>query len=409
MKIIKTIKWGYCLGLLVLIATTQSWAQDSKLKISGFSNITFSSAFGDAASEEQRARHLLNGGDPEITREGTDFSFPGLNLFLNSQLSDQLTFQSEVRFEVKKNDLSTSIEQTYLKYAFSEKFNLTTGLFITPLGYLARNQRDLDYLNYSFKVRDMINEDFGFTPFQTLGFQINGTFEAGSSAIRYWLAYGGSRNITPTGFIFETQFGDDKHSSASLTANLEYYKPMDNGELILGFGLTSSPRIGSYYIATAGGVAQIETDPLIGATEMELSEIIIAPYVKYDADKFQIFIEYHKNTLTDELGNTANKTYSFDTFSGQLLYKTKIKEKSVYPYVRYDRVDFSNDDPGPYYGLVSVEDDVLMRTHTANREQIMFGMALDLFSSNRIKIEYAYFLNGPEPQNGINIATAFAF
>ena len=409
MKTIKIMKLAGCMGLLILLASSESWAQEGKLRITGFSNVTFSNASGDPANEFQRMMHEHHGGDPEITEEGTDISFPGLNVFLNSQLNDKLIFQGELRFAVQEEGLEVGLEQTYLKYAFSDKFNITSGLFITPLGYLARNQRDLHYLNYSYRVRDMINAEFGYTPFRTLGLKIDGSLPTGNSALRYWLAFGGARSTTPSSFISEVQIGDEEHSSGSFTANLEFYKPTENGEINIGFGLTSTPKIISYYIEMMGEEAEIGHDVAIPAEEMELSEIIIAPYVRYDANKFQLFFEYHKNTLTDELGNTQNDEYSFVSFSGQILYKMKINEKNIFPYVRYDKLKFDKDGSGPYYGLIQEGHDHILRSHAADRKQLMFGAAFDLFPSNRIKIEYARFLNGPEPENGINIATAFSF
>jgi len=398
------------LGLLVFFGMHMQ-AQEKKLNISGYSNVAFGTAFGDAANDQERIMHERNGGDPEITEEGTDISYPGLNLFLNSQFSDKLTFQSEIFFEVDEDAFNVDMEQLFLKYGFSEKFNLTTGQFITPLGYLSRNQRNLDYLNYSYRIRDMFNEEYGLTPFRTLGLQANGTFEAGSMALMYWVAYGGARGLTPAGKVNETQIGNDEHSSPSLTVNLELYFPMSSGDLNIGMGIMSTPSIKSIYIDSLGKEAEIleELDPSV--EEMDLSETIFAPYIRYDASKFQVFVEYHVNTLKDELGNTGSDSYEFTTLSAQVLYKTKIKGKSVYPYLRYDKLNFSNDTPDPYYGLIPEDGsgDFIIRTHAANREQIMIGAAFDLFPNNRIKLEYTKFLDGPEPQNGINIATSFAF
>jgi len=395
------------LGLLVLFGMNIQ-AQERKLNLSGYSSVAFSTAFGDAANEQERIMHERNGGDPDIIEEGTDISYPGMNLFLNSQFSDKLTFQSEIFFEVDKDEFNVDMEQLFLKYGFSEKFNLTTGQFITPLGYLSRNQRNLDYLNYSYKIRDMINEEFGLTPFRTLGLQANGTFEAGSMAIMYWVAYGGARGTTPAGKVNETQIGNVEHSSPSLTVNLELYFPMSSGDLNIGMGIMSTPSIKSIYIDSLGKEVDIleELDP---SERMDLSETIFAPYIRYDASKFQVFAEYHINTLKDELGNTGSASYEFTTLSAQILYKTKIKGKSVYPYLRYDKLNFANDNPDPYYGLIQRSGDGIIRTHAANREQIMIGAAFDLFPNNRIKLEYDLFLDGPEPQNGINIATSFAF
>lgn len=402
-------RWTACLIFALLTTFSLRTYGQQKIELTGYSNIDISTAFGDPADEMQFNMHNLFGGDQEIVEKGTDISFPGMNLFLNSQLSDNLTFQSEIVFKIEDEFYQVELEQLYLKYAFSDKFNLTTGMFITPLGYLARNQRNLEYLNYSYRIRDMINESFGYTPFRTLGFQVNGSFDMSTFALNYWLAYGGARGTTPSSFVLETQLNNDDHSSASFTGNLELFFPLSGGDLNVGFGTTLTPRINSVYIDTNGGEAELGDNPTVEPEDMELSEIIIAPYFRYDASKYQIFVEYHRNTLNDELGNTGTSSYEFNSLTSQIMFKTKIKEKNVFPYLRYDFTKFSNDGSGPYYGLITTDSHSVRRTHAADRAQLMIGSAFDLFSFNRIKVEYTLFLNGPEPQNGISIATAFAF
>ena len=91
------------LVLLVWITTNYSLAQESKIQIIGYSNVVFSTAFGHAADEDQHELFEEHGGDHELTEKGTDISFPGLNLFLISQLSDQLIVQTELFFKIREN------------------------------------------------------------------------------------------------------------------------------------------------------------------------------------------------------------------------------------------------------------------------------------------------------------------
>ncbi len=376
-------------------------AQDKKLSISGFTEIRFETRMGDPAETAQLDSVVANNEDVEDFEDNSRLFLPAFNLLFSSELSDKLTVQSELYFEFE-DELRIEFLRLYADYRINPRFNLQVGKFLSPIGYLNRNQRFYGYLNNSVRPRDMVTEENGFIPLFTLGLSIYGSFDlSGISAIKYNLAYGTSRQAESTegDDIFGVEFGEDV--SPGISGLLEW---ASYGETEVSVGISGymNPKIITAYVPN--GAHQIDgVDPRI---EMELSETGFAPYLRLNTNKFQFLGEYHFIKFEDKESVSGASSYNYSAVSLELMYKTKAAGKPFGPYLRYDFRRLDNNHP--YFGLEE-EGDAMHKNFVTNQSLVMVGVAWDPFPSNRIKIEYGSNFAGAAPKTVIAVSTSFAF
>lgn len=392
-----------------------SYAQDKKLVISGFSELRFTGRVGDSADEEAEEAFEEGGGEEELLEENGRLSTPGFNTIITSELSDRFTFQGELVFSFEEEVFETELLRAYADYKINQKFNIQAGKFLTPIGYLNRNQRFYGYLNYSVRPRDLVNKELGFIPAFTVGTMVYGTFELNAtSALNYQIAFGGMRGLYPEAgeTIAGIEFGEDESNSAGIAGLLEYISYIGDLELTLGFSAYRNGRIVGFEVENGEEVPigeeaeELEEEGLLDREEIELSETGIAPFLRLDGSKFQFLGEYHYTRFSDEEGNLARDWYDYHGYSLEILMKTQLWEKPLYPYIRFDGQDISDH---PYYGLEAEGDDSLEKSFVPSSTELIFGMALDPFPGNRLKVEYGRYLSGPFPVNEFRLSTSFGF
>ena len=398
--------------VLCLMNVFPSLAQeeDKKLNIYGFSEFIWTNRFGSPASGSSAAQVEAFNEDEsqEELEDGSRLKIRNFNLLFQSEFTEKLKFQGEISFEREDGTFEIELERLYLDYAFNEKFNLRTGLFLTPFGYLNQNQRNLGYLNYSQRIRDMVNEEFGFTPFLMLGFQAFGTLPFGESGagLKYKLAAGRMRNMFAKQDVVDfTEFGSDTESEVGYAATLELFFNTPSGEINFGLSGYANPKIRSLFFDELG---EEFTEDM--AQEMRLRELAFTPYVRLDFNKWQFLTELHWIQMKDLIGNTEAELQNQFSVSSQLMFKTSLAGKPFYPYIRYDVSNVPNiPGGGAFYGIIEEEEGEFVREYIPNRAELVGGFAWDLFTFNRFKIEYGHILDGIEPQNSINISSSFTF
>lgn len=402
------------IAIFLLIANSE--AQDKKLVISGFSELRYTSRFGDPASEEALEAYEAGGGDEELTETNGRLSSPGFNTIITSQISDKFTFQGEVVFSFEEEEFETELLRAYADYKLNPKFNIQVGKFLSPIGYLNRNQRFYGYLNYSVRPRDLVDKELGFIPSFTVGTKIYGSFDlTATSALQYQVAFGGMRGLYPEAGenISGIEFGEDESNSPGFSGLVEYLTFIGDIEMNVGFSAYRNGRIVGFDVEDGEEVPigeeaeELEEDGLLDREEMNLSEIGIAPYFRLDAPKFQFLGEYHYTKFSDEEGNLARESYDYHGYSFQILYKTSLAGKPLYPYVRFDGRDLGN--RHPYYGLEAESDEELEKSFVPNVQELIFGVGWDPMKGNRLKMEYGRFLDGPFPSNEFRLSTSFGF
>lgn len=413
-----TINLILVLSFLTLLGTNV-YAQDNKLTVSGFSELTFQNSSGDPANADDLEKFETLGGNEELVEDGQRMSLPGLSLIFTKPFNDKLTMQSEIAYIFEEGELDIELLRTYIDYKINSKFNLQAGKFLSPIGYLNRNQRFYGYLYYSAKPRDMVDKEQGFVPLSTLGLKAYGSFEVGSvSSFSWQLGYGGMRGIVPEAseVLSEFEIGEeDESNSPGVSGLVEFLTFKGETEILVGFSAYSVARVIGFYVEDGEEVEygeeadEEEEDGLLDREEMELSEFGIAPYVRIDAPKFQIFGEYHSTKFTDEIGNLDESEYDYSAYTLEFVYKTTLAKKPFYPYVRFDSENVADGDSHPYYGLELEGGDELENSYAPSSKELFFGFAWDVITNNRIKVEYGKYLAGPFPSNAFRVSTAFAF
>lgn len=390
----------YVVSLVLVYSAT---AQEKKLTLSGYSELRISSAFGEPVDEASAERFEASGGEEERIEKGSHIYFPGFNLNLLSEISPKIYFQGELNFEYFEGELNVSLFRSYIDYRANDMFNVQVGKFLSPIGYLNRNQRIYGYLNYSVKPREMVWEEFGYMPSFMLGLQTYGSFVTNSASFNYRLAYGQMRESVSFGReISFASMGKEGSHSPGIAGELEVNMPTGDGEILIGMSAYSNPNIASVFVVE--GEETEEDNPL--NIMLPLRETGISPYLRFDFPKFQFFGELHSSKFDDKNNITSRSSYSYIATSIELLYKTEILKKGFYPYVRYDfrKVD----DNHPYYGLL-MKEGFLHKEYVFNSSEIILGSALDIVPGNRIKFEAGRFLMGPNPGYRIAVSTSFAF
>lgn len=391
--------------LLCLAMTLVSYGQEKRLTISGFGEVRMEGRFGEAADEAELDSVINSSGGEEVERyeDNLRLSIPAFTLNFNADLSDRLTIQSEVYFELTE-ELRLEFLRMYADYRIDPRFNLQVGKFLSTIGYLNRNQRFYGYLNNSIVARDMVSEATGFIPLFTVGLQAYGTFENadGTSAIKYYASYGSSRlsESTEGDDIFGVEFGEDV--TPGFSGTLEWAKFSGNTEWNIGVSAYTNPKIETVYLKNG---ESFEEGVDVG-TEIELSETGFAPYIRVNSDKIQFLGEFHAIKFSDEEKVSGKSSYNYNAGSFELLWKMKVGDKPFGPYVRYD---FRNmDSYHPYYGL-DEEDGVVHKHFVPTQSEVMIGAVADLFPGNRVKVEYGSNFAGAAPTSRFSISTCFAF
>jgi hypothetical protein len=386
--------------------------QEKRLTLSGFGEVRVNSNFGSEANIQQ---HLLfeqyGGRGTAFIEEGTVLNIAPFNLNLLGHLSDNLTFTGELNNEVDEGQLEVRLYRANLKYEVNEKFNLTTGLFLTPIGYMNRNQRIYSFLNYSVLPRDMVSEEHRFIPIFTTGLMINGIFSSNNASLKYFLAYGENRSFAPERSAFTAFFNlaEDEYRGLNSKPGLAggLHGTLYSGELESTLGITGwwNPEVVTVLNDTLGNDIAYGSnvpDPTIAKAR----EIGVAPFLRIDHPLWQFFFEYHNIVFTDKLKNTYRTNYYYSALSAEILLKRQIKGKSFYPYLRFDYRDLTNNHF--YYGLYD-EGTTLHRSFVPDLSEIMIGGCLEIIPNNKVKLEFARVFNGTAPSNRITLSTSFSF
>jgi len=398
-------------------------AQIKGINITGFGEFTYETAFGSSVDEDAAEAYEENGYFDEYSEKRNSLHFPGIALVFTSDMyNDKLSFLSEINFRTNNNAIDLGIERCYMQYAFNNYLNVVTGIYSAPIGYLNIHQRNHAYLNNSVHPRDMVNLKLGLIPTRIFGVKLDGSIEfGGTSSLQYVFSVGSGRSITPVGSPFEVDVFEDQESSLSLSGGLQLNFFMGETELNLGFSGYALPEFKSVYLENIGDEIQTsELDELLEGEDagtgeepaeaelVEYKESGIAPYIRLTNSKIEFITELHSTVMTGTNGPVEDLDFHYSGFSSELAYKTKLKEKAIMPYIRYDFINVPDNGGGPYLGLHE-DGSELKRYFISNNSAIMVGVNWSVFSFNKIKIEYNRVLDGPQPGNAILIQSAFTF
>lgn len=381
---------------LGLLQGTTSQAID--LRFNAFGDISLGYDFGKFSNDEKRAEFNTNGEDNFVKNSLRGFGLAGTDFVITADVTENLIYQSEVNFQVgrgQSSEFETDVERMYLDYLISPKFNIMAGLYFTPIGYVNRNLYARAWLMRGIHVHDQFEEEYGFVPTHTTGINFHGTFDlSNTSSLMYALSIGDGRPTSPNKAIYAR----DPFDMKEITLLLEFKVPFGRDTRIGISGATD--EINSITVPNYGAAQS-------GST-MQLREIVFNPYITYDGDKFGFLAEYFVDSQQDLNGNLGNQTFITHALTAEVAYK--MFDRTVQPYIRYDQTILPSSG-GPYYGLRNVD----YKNQTADRffipeiKALMFGVAYDITSSNRLKVEYMRHLDGPNKEHRLAFQAAFGF
>ncbi len=388
-----------CSVLIVLLLAVIQPVRAANIEFSAFGDMTYGFAFGGPADEEAAQLFKQFGTDENPLNLNRGFGQVGTDFAVAAELTDHLSFFSEVNLQLERggtSEIGLDMERNFLDYKIYDWLNLQVGTFFTPLGFHNRTLYSRAWLMYSVQIPDFDEEELGLLPTHSTGVNIYGNLSTGGAhSFNYAVSVTNGRGRDPVTLLLNRDIRNEK----TVTALLEWVIP---GHRDFRIGLSGwSEKIESFKVDALGDSVDIAT-----AEPMELKELGFSPYMVLYGKHFNIILDYFIARQKDELGNLADDTFAHQGFLGE--FSLNLMGGKLHPYVRYDFTKFPEEGGGPY---ISLREDggVLTRHFIPEFKAMMVGVAYDLYAYNRLKLEYIRHLDGPRPEHGIIIQTAFGF
>ena len=320
----------------------------------------------------------IDSDDPGAQDGSSSFGIGQLDLFLTSQLSEELSFLNETVFETDQDgEAVVDVERLILKYDFGDAVNLQVGRMHTTFGYWNTTYHHGEWLQASIgrpRILDFEDED-GLLPVHIIGLSLDSYLEVGLGELETTLEVGNGRGPTPD------ELGITEDGNDMKAANLS---------LILSPAAVEGLRVGA-----GAYVDEIppNADAAKGPTHGSLDELILNASAAYVGDDWLAAVEYFHIEHDATAGGSAD-TNGFYVQLERALGRAK-------PYARFEGVDVSDTDP--YFE--SVEDLV----------RYSVGVRWDLNAWNAIKLQLSHsrFEAGPggfdRDETAVTIQTAVAF
>jgi hypothetical protein len=386
----------WVLTLLILLFALPAAAVE--IEVSAFGDMTLGFTGGDPADEDAAALFEAFGTDPNPVNIQKGFGNVGVDFAAVAELTDRLIFLSELNFQLERggtSEVEVDLERVFLEYRFSDRFNVQVGQFFTPIGFFNRTLYSRAWLMNSIQIPDLFEEEIGLLTTHTNGVHFFGNLPLqGAHSLNYAVSVANGRGGDPTQNILAR----DPSNAKAVTAMLEWVVPNYRDFRIGVSGWVD--KIKTFRVDTLGG--SVATD---AAEKVELREIGLNPHIAFYGKPFNLIVEYAFVRHKDLIGNLSDETFDMNGLFVEL--SLNVMGGKLHPYLRYD-VTRLPEGGGPYYPLRE-EEGVITRHFIPAFKAVMVGASYDLYAYNRIKAEYLYHLDGPRPEHGFVIQTAFGF
>ncbi len=289
-------------------------------------------ALSELDAEISRPPSLVIRGFTDVSFGVTDSDFEGerantfslheLDLFITSQIADDLSVLSELTFHFE--DISEGgffeVERLQLAYAPSDLFRFTLGRMHTPIGYWNHHFHHGGWFQTSISrpLIHLFEDDGGILPVHAVGAEVAGLAGLGPMDFRYSASVLNGRGR----YLDEIQNVRDanRHKAVNLHIGFE-----PNGSPGLNVGLSTY-------------IDRIPENPLSASRQGEMNELILAGHFVYLRGGIEFLGELvnlnHKEPVSGG---------SFDTFG--LYTQVAYRLEKWNPYFRFDRIDFDEADP----------------------------------------------------------------
>ncbi len=322
------------------------------------------------------ARHSAASGSTKESKDTNNFVTGGVDLFLTSQIADNLSFLNETIFEFGEGGENIlDVERVLLKYEYADWLNIAIGRGHTALGFWNHHFHHGTWL-YTTTDRPLIyrfEDEGGILPVHFVGLEFSGNqYIDQLGSFSYVANIANGRGKITDSVQLKEDLNNDKQLSFMFT-----FEPSS----IEGLGLGANIL---YDIIP-------ENDSVVGR-DSEIEEIIAGTHLFYIIDEFEIIGEYqfiNHNPRKDSRGS--------NTHSGGYLQMAYSFNK-LKPYYRFDFLEI---DPNDFYfiGLEGVEDTI---SHT-------FGLRYEWFPYAALKLEYRMMDTDTVDSHEITSQVSFAF
>jgi hypothetical protein len=388
------------LPLVVLPWLALSVAKAADIRFNAFGDVSVGMPLGDPASEDDAAEYAANGVDEYPVNTYRGFQITGTDFVVTADLDEDLTFQGEVNLQVCRgcsSDFEVDVERMYLNYKLHPLANVQVGLYFTPIGYQNRNLYARAWLMNSVQIHDFTEEELGLVPTHTTGAMLHGTWAGSSTAVMYALSVGNGRPTDPDGAIYAR----DTNPATEVAALVEFR--------LMNFK--------NFRIGLSGWTDRIETgingpaygDAAVGTDMVKLKDTGFNPFIVFDNGTFGFSAEAVSSKMVDvnpdgmKLTDNGwqSSSFAFSSFTSELV--VHLNDGKLHPYVRMDKTELPAENGGPFFTQREGS-----HKYVPDFNAVMVGVAYDIYTFNRLKLEYISHQDGPR-RNSVVMQSAFAF
>ena len=278
----------------------------------------------------------------------TSFSIGQTNLFITSNLSDQIRFMTELVFEVHQNNrFETDLERVLLEWSLNDYLTLSGGRYHTAIGYYNTAYHHSTWFQtaterpYIFEYED----EGGILPIHMVGIQASGRIPSGNLGLHYVVEVGNGRTSNPVAEPVQNYVDENGHKAFNVAV---FARPDTLPGLQTGFSVYRD-------VLSASGA------PKVGETITDVYAVLTRPR-----------FEWLNEALLIRHSRAAERVFETPAFYSQISERFGMYR----PYLRYQYVNASSHEPVfPQVGL---------RTGPA------VGMRFDATESVALKLQYDY-------------------
>jgi hypothetical protein len=296
------------------------------------------------------------------------------DLFMNSQLSEKLSFLAEAVFSTSPaNSFAVDLERLQLTYQPSSYFQISGGRYHSAIGYYnTAYHHGLWFSTATGRPFMYYFEDSGgVLPVHEVGITATGRVPKSGRLNLHWIAEMGNGSSE----FGSLNYGDGVESFAS-----------DRGRKDVNFAIYSRPQ---WFPGLQIGGSYMRGTVIPAATGVRVNQNVSSAYVVFVSGKWELLNE--AVLLQHQLPNGGR------SYNSPLGYTQISRTFGIYrPYFRFQEVNVPNDDSAAPF--------------TGRYEGPSAGIRVDFFTYAALKLQYnRVYLRDAAAQNGFETQLAFTF
>jgi hypothetical protein len=333
------------------------------LSLHGFGDVEYDLVAANPRTGESNSRNHFTTGD--------------LDLFITSQIAEDVSFLSETLFEAREDgEYRLDVERLQIRYTAADWFALSAGRGHTALGYWNQRFHHGKWLQLTAAqpLVYLFEDEGGILPDHFVGLELDGRVEIGEASLAYSATVGNGRGVITN----DIQTIEDENDSKVLGFLSTLYPIEDLG---IGFSVLRD------WIPAAPNL-----DP---SRIHSIDELIYGGHVFYEVYPFDFAAEILAISHDD---HTSGRT--FDHYGGYIQFGRAFGVWT--PYYRYDFLNIEDGDP--YY-----MEFVTGRPFAETSSQQTFGLRWDVRSYLALKSEYRWLRSSSSRDSIAVLQASFAF